>query len=255
MSEHPILGARPAASMLPMNPSDADSVDAHLIERKLETRTLLEGGFLTVRRDLVSLPDGQRATREYVAHPGAVAVVPILDDGRLVLVRQHRYPVDRVLLELPAGKLDAGESTLACARRELAEETGYTAAEWALGGEIVNAAAYSTESLWIWFARGLTPGRTRLDVGEFVETVLCTEDELHALDLAGRLPDVKTLIGLHWLAAWRAGRRPMVFADAASAQPGAQSRAQSGAQSGARSGAEDSAQGRAPDSAKVVPRL
>jgi ADP-ribose pyrophosphatase len=191
-----------------------EAVDDHLRERLVEPHTLLSGGFLTVRRDVVALPDGQHATREFIEHPGAVAVVAILDEQRLVLVRQHRYPVDRVLLELPAGKLDRGESTLACAMRELAEETGYSAAEWAFGGEIVNAAAYSTESLWIWFARGLTAGQTKLDVGEFVETVVCTETELHELDRAGQLPDVKTIIGLHWLTAWRSGARELTFASA-----------------------------------------
>lgn len=185
--------------------------DAHLRERLVQAHTVLSGGFLTVRRDVVALPDGQQATREFVVHAGAVAVVPLLDDGRLVLVRQHRYPVDRVLLEFPAGKLDPSETTLQCAKRELAEETGYAAAEWAFGGEIVNAAAYSTESLWIWFARGLTPGRTKLDDGEFVETVVCSEAELHELDRAGQLPDAKTIIGLHWLTAWRAGLRPLSF--------------------------------------------
>lgn len=192
----------------------SDHDDAHLRERLVEPHTVLSGGFLEIRRDVVALPDGQHATREYVAHPGAVAVVPILDDGRIVLVRQHRYPVDLVLLEFPAGKLDAGETTLACAIRELAEETGYTAAEWAFGGEIVNAAAYSTERLWIWFARGLIAGRPNLDAGEFVETVARSEAELCALDAAGGLPDVKTLIGLHWLSAWRAGQRPMSFTSA-----------------------------------------
>ncbi|MFO1267854.1 MAG: NUDIX hydrolase [Rubrivivax sp.] len=161
--------------------------DDHLRERLIEPHTAL--GRLPHRAPRCRrLPDGQRATREYVAHPGAVAVVPLLDDGRLVLVRQHRFPVDRVLLEFPAGKLDAEETTLECARRELAEETGYTAAEWAFGGEIVNAAAYSTESIWIWFARGLVAGRPRLDAGEFVETVVCSEAELHEFDRAGDCP-------------------------------------------------------------------
>jgi ADP-ribose pyrophosphatase len=137
-----------------------------------------------------------------------VAVIPILDDGRLVLVRQYRYPVRKVLLEFPAGKIDAPESTLACAMRELREETGYTAAEWAYAGEIHNAPAYATESIWIWFARGLVAGAVRPDAGEFVETVLHTEAELEALDLAGALPDVKTVIGLRWLQMCRSGRRP-----------------------------------------------
>jgi ADP-ribose pyrophosphatase len=136
-----------------------------------------------------------------------VAIVPVLDDGRLVLVRQHRYPVGKVLLEWPAGKLEPGEDQLPCAMRELREETGYTAREWAFGGEIHNAAAYSTESIWIWFARGLQAGASQPDEGEFVETVHHTEAELDALDLQGQLLDVKTLIGLRWLQQARAGTR------------------------------------------------
>jgi len=191
-------------------PADAGD-DPHLIERRVGGTTLLEGGFLEVRRDDVLLPDGSHATREYIQHAGAVAVVPILDDGRLVLVRQYRYPVAKVLLEWPAGKRDPGESTLACAMRELEEETGYTAGEWAYGGEIHNAAAYSSESIWIWFARGLVAGPQRLDHGEFVETVSLAEAELDAIADHGGLPDVKTQIGLHWLQRWRAGRRELAW--------------------------------------------
>jgi ADP-ribose pyrophosphatase len=185
--------------------------DAHLVEHRTGGSTLLAGGFLEVCRDEVRLPDGGSATREYIRHPGAVAVIPMLDDGRLVMVRQYRYPVGKVLLEFPAGKLDPRESTLDCAMRELREETGYTAAEWAFAGEIHNAPAYATESIWLWFARGLTRGTTRLDAGEFVETVLHTEAELEALDLAGSLPDVKTVIGLRWLQMCRMGRRPWTW--------------------------------------------
>jgi len=195
----------------------SDDTDPHLTERRVGGTTLISGGFLEVRRDDVLLPDGSRATREFIRHDGAVAVVPILDDGRLVLVRQYRYPVAKVLLEWPAGKRDPGESNLACAMRELQEETGYTATEWAYGGEIHNAAAYSSESIWIWFARGLVAGPQRLDHGEFVETVLLGEAELDALALRDELPDVKTLIGLHWLQDWRARRRVLDWRSAAEA--------------------------------------
>lgn len=179
--------------------------DDHLIERRLGGRRLTEGGWLDVYKDDVALPDGTHATREYIRHPGAVAVVPILDDGRIVLVRQFRYPVGKITLELPAGKLDAGEETLACARRELQEETGFVAREWAFACEIHNAAAYSSESIWIWFARGLQAGPQNLDTGEFVEVVTLAEAELDDLARSGGLPDVKTLIGLQWLQRWRSG--------------------------------------------------
>ncbi len=184
-------------------PGDAD--DDPLIERRLGGRTLLEGGFLEVRRDDVLLPDGSQATREYIAHNGAVAVVPLLDDGRMVMVRQYRYPIGRSIVEFPAGKRDAGEDLLACARRELQEETGYRAREWAFACEIHNAAAYSSESIWIFFARGLVPGPQRLDEGEFVEVLTLDEAQLDRLAATGGLPDVKTLVGLQWLQRWRAG--------------------------------------------------
>lgn len=183
----------------------ADEPDGHLVERRVGGRTLLEGGFLEVRRDDVLLPDGSTATREYIRHPGAVAVIPLLDDGRIVLVRQFRYPIGRTIVEFPAGKLDAGEPPLACARRELAEETGYRAREWAFACEIHNAAAYSSESIWLYFARGLVAGEQRLDVGEFLDVLSLTEAELDALAAGDGLPDVKTRIGLHWLQRWRAG--------------------------------------------------
>jgi ADP-ribose pyrophosphatase len=166
---------------------------------------LAKGNFLELRRDHVRLPDGAAATREYVVHPGAVAIVPLLDDGRLVLERQFRYPVGKVLLEIPAGKIDPGESQLACAQRELLEETGYLAREWACAGVVHNAAAYSTEGIEIWFARGLSAGVQRLDAGEFIELCLLTEAEFERLAAAGEISDVKTLIGLLWLQKWRAG--------------------------------------------------
>jgi ADP-ribose pyrophosphatase len=193
--------------------------DAHLREHGLRGQVLVKGNFLDVRRDDVRLPDGAVATREYVVHPGAVAIVPLLDDGRLVLERQFRYPVGKVLLEIPAGKIDPGESVLACAQRELLEETGYQAREWARAGVVHNAAAYSTEGIEIWFARGLSAGTQRLDVGEFIELCLMTEAELEQRAATGELSDVKTLIGLMWLQKWRAGLWSLDWVSAKSAIP------------------------------------
>jgi ADP-ribose pyrophosphatase len=186
-------------------PPAADEGDAHLREQHDGGDLLVRGSFLEMRRDRVRLPDGSVATREYVVHPGAVAIVPLLDDGRLVLERQFRYPVGRVLLEFPAGKIDPGESALDTARRELLEETGYQAREWARAGVWHNAAAYSTEGIEIWFARGLSAGAQRLDAGEFIELCLMSEAELDRMAAAGALSDMKTVIGLLWLQKWRAG--------------------------------------------------
>jgi ADP-ribose pyrophosphatase len=180
--------------------------DSHLIETAIACDTVYRGKFLDVRRDTVRLPDGSETAREYIVHPGAVAIVPLLDDGRLLLERQYRYPMGRVMLEFPAGKLDAGEDPLACAVRELAEETGYRAAQWARAGILHNAIAYSTEGIEIWFARGLRAGDARLDDGEFLELTTASEEELDALAASGELTDAKTLIGLSWLKQWRAGR-------------------------------------------------
>lgn len=190
---------------VPPAASGDDAADAHLIERFIDSETRLTGGFLTVVRDRVRLPDGGEATREYIRHPGAVTVVPILDDGRVVMVRQYRHPVGRILLEWPAGKLEIGEPPLTCAVRELREETGYEARDWARAGVFHNACAYSDEGIEIWFARGLVPGRQALDAGEFVEVCLEQPDELLVRLTAGEITDMKTALGLLWLQRWRQG--------------------------------------------------
>jgi ADP-ribose pyrophosphatase len=180
-------------------------VDEHLVERRIKSESVYEGHFLKVRRDEVRLPDGRTAFREYVVHPGAVMIVPFTDDGQLIIERQHRYPLDRVLMEFPAGKLDPDETTLDCARRELREETGYTASEWAYAGRMHNACAYSTEFIEVWFARGLVPGPRELDEGEFVEVHTISEAALFALAASGELTDAKTMVGLLKLQQWRNG--------------------------------------------------
>jgi len=188
-----------------MNPPPAPPDDAHLIETRVASQELLRGNFLHAMRDTVRLPDGKQATREYVIHPGAVMVVAELPDGRLVLERQFRYPVQAVMVEFPAGKLDPGEDSLACARRELLEETGYTARQWARAGVLHPVISYSTEFIDIWFARDLTAGERQLDAGEFLDVFSASADELLQWCRDGRVTDAKTLTGMLWLQNLRAG--------------------------------------------------
>ena len=180
-------------------------VDEHLVERRIKSESVYDGHFLKVRRDEIRLPGGKTAWREHVVHPGAVMIVPIADDGRLVVERQHRYPLDLVLLEFPAGKLDPQETSLHCAERELREETGFRAREWAYAGCLHNAPAYSNEFIDIWFARGLVAGPQELDDGEFLEVLTMAESELLALSASGQLTDAKTMVALLKLRLWRDG--------------------------------------------------
>lgn len=174
-------------------------IDMHLKEETIGSEVLLDGNFLHARRDTVRLPDGASATREYVIHPGAVVVIPMLDDGRVVLERQYRYPIGQVMIEFPAGKLDAGEAPLMCGKRELLEETGYTASEWAHAGAMHLAVAYSTEIIHIYFARGLSLGERQLDHGEFLDVFTATPAELLSWCRDGTLTDAKTLTCALWL--------------------------------------------------------
>ena len=151
--------------------------DNHLTERTDASEPLFQGHFLRAVRDTVELPNGRQAIREYILHPGAVMMIPLLDDGRIVLERQYRHPVREVLIEFPAGKLDPGEDVLACGQRELLEETGYSAREWAKAGVLQLAVGYSDEVIHIYFARGLTLTKPQLDEGEFVEVITATPQE------------------------------------------------------------------------------
>ncbi len=177
--------------------------DRHLIEHPLASEELFRGHLLHAFRDTVRLPDGASASREYLVHPGAVMIVPLLEDGagalRVVLERQFRYPVGRVMIEFPAGKLGPGENIQLCAQRELLEETGYRATQWARAGVLHPVISYSTEFIDIWFARGLSLGQRQLDPGEFLDVFSASPSELLQWCHDGQVTDGKTLTAALWL--------------------------------------------------------
>jgi len=174
-------------------------MDEHLKETLIEGALAYEGDFLKIRRDRIRLPDGKESVREYIRHPGAVVILPLFDDGTVLLERQFRYPANQVFLEFPAGKIDSGEDPLLCAQRELREETGYSADNWKFLCTIHNAIAYSDEHLDIFIARGLRAGEPQLDEGEFLETMTASVEELLTWVREGKISDVKTVIGSFWL--------------------------------------------------------
>jgi ADP-ribose pyrophosphatase len=171
-------------------------------EEFLQGELVFSGRLLEVHRDRVRLPDGSEGVREYIRHPGAVAIVALLDDGRVLLERQYRYPLRREFIEIPAGKLERGEDHLETGKRELLEETGYVAKEWRRLGLIHNAIGYSDEGIEIWVARGLEFRQQALAEGEFLEVFSLPLAEAQAMARDGRITDAKTVAGLLWLKAF-----------------------------------------------------
>jgi ADP-ribose pyrophosphatase len=170
-----------------------------LKEERISGAVVYSGNFLEVRKDAVRLPDGSEGTREYIHHPGAVLIVPLLPDGRVLLERQYRYPQGREFIEVPAGKRDEGEDPLQTARRELLEETGYVAADWTRIGVFHTAIAYSDEGIEMFVAKGLEKREAKLDAGEFLEIFDLPLAEAFEMIRDGRITDAKTVAALLWV--------------------------------------------------------
>jgi ADP-ribose pyrophosphatase len=186
--------------------------DDPLAEHTLDSRLAFEGVFLRLYVDRVKSSDGHVGTREYLRHPGAVMIIPLLDAEHVLLERQFRYPLGRAIVEFPAGKIDAGEPPFECARRELLEETGYTARRWSYLGGLHNAIAYSDEKIEIYLAEDLERnGSGTLDAGETLEVFEAPWRQLLEWVRDGSVTDVKTMVGAFWLEKTLAGewtRRP-----------------------------------------------
>ena len=176
------------------------SNDEGLVEIQQSSETVFQGALLHVKKDVVRLPDGKSSIREYIVHPGAVVIIATLPNGNLLFERQFRYPLHRVFLELPAGKIDAGEAILDTAMRELREETGFVASEWEYLGVMHPCIGYSDERIEIFRAMGLTyAGEKELDHNEFLEILELSPQEAKMAILSGEITDAKTISALYWL--------------------------------------------------------
>ncbi len=185
--------------------NDLPAGDSHLREERISGEDIYGGIFLKMKRDKIALPNGEEAVREYLTHPGAVAVVAILDDGRVLLERQYRYPIAKACIEIPAGKLEIGEDHLLCAKRELEEETGYSAKKWSYIRRIHPVISYSTELIDIYLAEDLVPGKSHLDDEEFLDVFAAPLEQLIGWVEDGEITDVKTTISAYWLDRYRRG--------------------------------------------------
>jgi ADP-ribose pyrophosphatase len=193
-----------------MNARDTDTGamladDAHLAEQFVSSDEIFRGRLLHVVRDHVTLPNGHSATREYIKHPGAACIVAEFEDGRLLLERQYRYPMGKVMIEFPAGKLDVGENPLVAAQRELKEETGYWARSWHTLGHMHPLIAYADEIIHLFHANGLVQGEAMLDQDEFLELFSATPEEISEMIADNRITDGKTIAAFF---RWQLLRKP-----------------------------------------------
>jgi len=178
-----------------------------LKETRLDSAVMYEGNFIQVRKDNVRLPDGETSTREYITHPGAVAMLAMLDNGNLVMERQFRYAPRQEFIELPAGKIDHGEDILVTAKRELLEETGYVASEWIHLTTAWPCIGYADERMEYFLARGLTHQGRNLDDGEFLEVFELSLSDAIEWIRQGKINESKTIVGLFWLEKYLNGWR------------------------------------------------
>ena len=177
-----------------------DLTEYHLVEHMVSSETIASGGMLTVKRDQVRLPNGNSSQREYVVHPGAVVVVALLANGNVLLEKQFRYPLHQIFIELPAGKIDAGEALLTTGQRELLEETGYTATEWVKLGQQHPCIGYSNEVIHMYLARGLSAGQHQRDNDEHLEVFELPFEKCLQMISNGEITDGKTIVALHFAA-------------------------------------------------------
>mgnify|MGYP006276040047 FL=1 len=188
--------------------------DVDLIETLISSETVLNGGLMKVKRDQVRLPSGNQGQREFIVHPGAVLIVPILDNGNLLLERQFRYPLNQVFIELPAGKIDPGENILKTGQRELQEETGYSAQEWIYLGYQHPCIGYATEVIHMFLVKGLVEGEPLNDADEALQLFEASLEDCLQMVADNKITDAKSIIALMWTEKYLQGKwQPPLLAE------------------------------------------
>ena len=169
---------------------------SNLEEKRIRTEKVYSGSFLDVRKDTVKLPNGESSTREWIKHPGAVCIIPVLKENSILFIRQYRYSIRKHMIEIPAGKIDAGEDPLTCGLRELEEETGYVAEKLTLLTTIYPAIGFTDEKMWIYIAENLTKTKPKLDKDEFLEPYPLPFDKALKMVWESKINDAKTMVAL-----------------------------------------------------------